>query len=92
MTHEYSDDLAADGDGTLLDGEHRHAGGGVVVAEGHRQRPVVRRRPEEDDEEEDDGRPPTVPVTADQPMSVGMQPATPPQTMFCDVRRLSSTV
>ena len=34
----------------------------------------------------------TVPVTADQPMSTGMQPATPPQTMFCAVRRLSSIV
>ena len=34
----------------------------------------------------------TVPVTADQPMRVGMQPATPPQTMFCEVRRLSSIV
>jgi hypothetical protein len=33
-----------------------------------------------------------VPVTADQPMSTGMQPAAPPQTMFCDVRRLSSIV
>ena len=27
-------------------------------------------------------------VTADQPMSTGMQPAMPPQTMFCEVRRL----
>ena len=31
-------------------------------------------------------------VTADQPMSTGMQPAAPPQTMFCDVRRLSPIV
>ncbi|EAP99192.1 hypothetical protein JNB_03450 [Janibacter sp. HTCC2649] len=31
---------------------------------------------------------PTDPVTADHPMSVGIQPATPPQTMFCGVRRL----
>ena len=31
-------------------------------------------------------------VTADQPMSTGMQPATPPQTMFWEVRRLSSIV
>ena len=31
-------------------------------------------------------------VTADQPMSTGMQPAAPPQTMFCEVRRLSSIV
>ena len=28
------------------------------------------------------------PVTADHPMSTGMQPAIPPQTMFCGVRRL----
>ena len=35
---------------------------------------------------------PTVPVTADQPMSTGMQPATPPQTMFWEVRRLSTIV
>ena len=34
----------------------------------------------------------TVPVTADQPMRVGMQPARPPQTMFCEVRRLSRIV
>ena len=27
-------------------------------------------------------------VTADQPMSTGMQPAMPPHTMFCEVRRL----
>ncbi len=27
-------------------------------------------------------------VTADQPMRTGMQPAMPPHTMFCDVRRL----
>lgn len=26
-------------------------------------------------------------VTADQPMSTGRQPAMPPQTMFCAVRR-----
>ena len=32
------------------------------------------------------------PVTADQPMSTGMQPAAPPQTMFWAVRRLSSRV
>ena len=30
----------------------------------------------------------TPPVTADQPMSTGMHPAAPPQTMFCGVRRL----
>ncbi len=34
----------------------------------------------------------TVPVTADQPMSTGMQPAAPPHTTFCEVRRLSSSV
>ena len=34
----------------------------------------------------------TVPVTAAQPMTTGMQPAAPPQTMFCDVRRLSISV
>ena len=28
------------------------------------------------------------PVTADQPISTGKQPAMPPQTMFCSVRRL----
>ncbi len=33
-----------------------------------------------------------VPVTADQPIITGMQPAAPPQTTFCDVRRLSSRV
>ena len=27
-------------------------------------------------------------VTEDQPMSTGRQPAMPPQTMFCEVRRL----
>ena len=32
------------------------------------------------------------PVTADQPMSTGMQPAAPPHTMFCGVRRLSASV
>lgn len=32
------------------------------------------------------------PVTAVQPMSGGKQPATPPQTMFCGVRRLSQIV
>jgi len=32
------------------------------------------------------------PVTAAQPMSTGMQPAAPPQTMFCAVRRLSTSV
>lgn len=26
-------------------------------------------------------------VTADQPMRTGRQPAMPPQTMFCEVRR-----
>ena len=31
-------------------------------------------------------------VTAAQPMSTGMQPAAPPQTMFCGVRRLSTIV
>jgi len=30
------------------------------------------------------------PVTAVQPISVGKQPAAPPQTMFCEVRRLST--
>ena len=35
---------------------------------------------------------PTVPVTADQPMRTGMHPAAPPQTMFCEVRRLRSIV
>ena len=35
---------------------------------------------------------PTVPVTADQPITTGMHPAAPPQTMFCEVRRLSSSV
>ncbi len=32
------------------------------------------------------------PVTPAQPMSTGMQPALPPQTMFCGVRRLSQSV
>ena len=32
------------------------------------------------------------PVTAVQPMSGGKQPAMPPQTMFCDVLRLSAIV
>ena len=32
------------------------------------------------------------PVTAAQPISTGMQPATPPHTMFWAVRRLSSIV
>ena len=32
------------------------------------------------------------PVTAVQPMSAGKQPASPPQTMFWVVRRLSQTV
>ena len=33
-----------------------------------------------------------LPVTADQPIRTGMQPAAPPQTMFWAVRRLSSIV
>ena len=32
------------------------------------------------------------PVTAVQPISGGKQPAIPPQTMFCGVRRFSSKV
>ena len=32
------------------------------------------------------------PVTAAQPISTGMQPAAPPQTMFCGVRRFSTSV
>ena len=32
------------------------------------------------------------PVTADQPISVGMHPAAPPHTMFEAVRRLSTIV
>ena len=35
---------------------------------------------------------PTVPVAADQPIITGMQPAAPPHTTFCEVRRLSSRV
>ena len=35
---------------------------------------------------------PTVPVTAAQPITTGMQPAAPPHTMFWAVRRLSSIV
>ena len=35
---------------------------------------------------------PTVPVTAAHPMTTGMHPAAPPHTMFCEVRRLSSSV
>ena len=31
-------------------------------------------------------------LTEDQPMSTGMQPAMPPQTMFCEVRRFNSIV
>ena len=31
-------------------------------------------------------------VTADHPISTGMQPAAPPHTMFWDVRRLSTIV
>jgi hypothetical protein len=54
--------------------------------------PEVRRRPEEDDGNSTTAGPASEPVTADQPMSTGMQPAAPPQTMFCDVRRLSSIV
>ena len=38
------------------------------------------------------GGQPTEPVTADQPISTGMQPAAPPQTMFDAVRRLSTAV
>ena len=34
----------------------------------------------------------TLPVTAVQPMSGGKQPAMPPHTMFCQVRRLSHMV
>lgn len=32
---------------------------------------------------------PMVPVTADQPITTGMQPAAPPHTTFWEVRRLS---
>ena len=35
---------------------------------------------------------PMVPVTADHPIITGMQPAAPPHTTFCDVRRLSNSV
>ena len=35
---------------------------------------------------------PMVPVTADQPIMTGIQPAAPPHTTFCEVRRLSSKV
>ena len=35
---------------------------------------------------------PTVPVTADQPMRTGKQPAAPPITMLDGVRRLSPSV
>ena len=31
-------------------------------------------------------------VTAAQPIKTGKQPAIPPQTMFCEVRRFSPTV
>lgn len=31
-------------------------------------------------------------VTADQPIITGMHPAAPPHTMFCAVRRLSTSV
>ena len=34
----------------------------------------------------------TEPVTAVQPISGGKQPAMPPQTMFCGVRRFSHNV
>ena len=34
----------------------------------------------------------TDPVTADQPMTTGMQPAAPPHTMFCAVRRFRTIV
>ena len=34
----------------------------------------------------------SAPVTATQPISGGKQPATPPQMMFCHVRRLSTMV
>ncbi|CNV41445.1 Uncharacterised protein [Mycobacterium tuberculosis] len=33
-----------------------------------------------------------VPVMADQPIITGIQPAAPPHTTFCDVRRLSQSV
>ena len=33
----------------------------------------------------------TVPRTAAQPISTGKQPAMPPHTMFCSVRRLSTS-
>ncbi len=33
-----------------------------------------------------------VPVTADQPIITGIQPAAPPHTTFCEVRRLSTSV
>ncbi|CAB4823221.1 unannotated protein [freshwater metagenome] len=32
------------------------------------------------------------PVTADHAISTGMQPAAPPQTMFCEVRRFNIIV
>ncbi len=35
---------------------------------------------------------PIVPVTADQAIITGMQPAAPPHTTFCEVRRLSNSV
>ena len=35
---------------------------------------------------------PIVPVTADQPIITGIQPAAPPHTTFCEVRRLSTSV
>ena len=35
---------------------------------------------------------PMVSVTADHPIITGMHPAAPPQTTFCEVRRLSSSV
>jgi hypothetical protein len=34
----------------------------------------------------------SLPVTAVQPMSTGMQPAMPPHTTFCALRRLSTRV
>ena len=34
----------------------------------------------------------TVPATAAQPITTGMQPAAPPQTTFCDVRRFRPSV
>ena len=53
---------------------------------------IVTLDPSETRPDSTSGAQPTRPVTAVQPISGGKQPARPPHTMFCGVRRLSSSV